>query len=338
MSISEQEEQVNQNLRNSLEELLQITPESLVRTDELGTALDFSDSEEVFERTLSLFRDLQSSELDKVPLDQLKQLRQQVQDAINKFQKIQEFDPAGQQNPTQTRDQIVQDIASSYNQYFEQLAPIIAFSVRKGTDFERLEREARQTLEDLKGIEEEFKTRADENLSEIKGVLNQVRTAAAEIGVAQHATHFQDEAEEHEEQSNWWFWATAVLAGVTLIYGLLNIYWMLLNPDLDTAQAVQVVIAKVLVFSVLSFGVVWSGKQYRASRHNYVVNKHRRNALRTFETFIKAAGDEQTKNAVLLQTTKAIFAQEASGFTSNDSAGSSSPQMIEVIKNIADQS
>jgi len=337
MSVSEQEEQFKQDLRSSLEKLLQITPESLVRTDELGSTFDFSDSTDVFDRTLGLFRDLQESELDKVPVNKLKQLSQQAQDALNKFQRIQDFDPTGQQNPTQTRNQLVQDIANSHNQYFEQLAPVISFSVRKGTDFERLEREARQTLDDLRRIREQLRKEAKANLSEIESVLSEVRTAAAEIGVAQHATHFQDEAEEHAKQSDWWFWATAVLAGVTLGYGLLNVYWMILNPDLGTAQAVQVVIAKILVFSVLSFGVVWSGKQYRASRHNYVVNKHRRNALRTFETFIKAAGDEQTKNAVLLQTTKAIFAQEASGFTTNDSTSSSSPQMIEVIKNIADQ-
>jgi hypothetical protein len=42
-----------------------------------------------------------------------------------------------------------------------------------------------------------------------------------------------------------------------------------------------------------------------------VVDQHRQNALSTFETFMKAASDEQMKNAVLLQATQAILTPQA---------------------------
>jgi hypothetical protein len=69
----------------------------------------------------------------------------------------------------------------------------------------------------------------------------------------------------------------------------------------------------VIVFSLLLSGMLWVGRIYRAARHNYVVNKHRQNALRTFETFVKSA-DPQIKSAVLLQTTGCIFTAQNTGY------------------------
>lgn len=46
-----------------------------------------------------------------------------------------------------------------------------------------------------------------------------------------------------------------------------------------------------------------------------VVNRHRGNALKTFQAFTEAAGDNQdVRSAVLLETTRSIFAVVPSGF------------------------
>jgi hypothetical protein len=64
-----------------------------------------------------------------------------------------------------------------------------------------------------------------------------------------------------------------------------------------------------VVLSVFYFAMVATSRNYRAHQHNWTVNKHRQNASSTFETFVKATTDDQTKNAVLLYAAQAIFAR-----------------------------
>ncbi len=63
-----------------------------------------------------------------------------------------------------------------------------------------------------------------------------------------------------------------------------------------------------------------------------MVNRHRQNALSTFEAFVKAASDDDTKNAVLLRATEAIFSLAPSGYVERQSEGQMTPQVIEVLR------
>ena len=176
----------------------------------------------------------------------------------------------------------------------------MAYSVRKGTDFDSLEREARTSLQEINQLRAEISQQGTDVVSQAQAALGQVQRAAAEVGVAQHAVHFKDEAAEHLKLSRYWLYAAGLLGFATAAFGVFSLYYyQTTGISLTTAQSVQLAISKLVVFSVLYFAAIWSGKTYRAKWHNYVVNKHRQNALSTFETFVKAAGDEQTKNAVL---------------------------------------
>src|SRR5882724_4341617 len=102
---------------------------------------------------------------------------------------------------------------------------------------------------------------------------------------------------------------------LTLLFGIASLLFIFFKtPDYTPAQSVQLVIAKIIIFSVLLSATLWAGRIYRATRHNQVVNKHRQNALSTFETFTKAASDDATKSAVLLQATNCIFSPQQSGY------------------------
>ena len=70
-------------------------------------------------------------------------------------------------------------------------------------------------------------------------------------------------------------------------------------------------------------------------QHNFVVNQHRQNALTSFETFAKAANDDQTKSAVLLQATNCIFSPQASGYADSAVEAPGSPRIMEIIRNMA---
>lgn len=76
-------------------------------------------------------------------------------------------------------------------------------------------------------------------------------------------------------------------------------------------------------------------RNYRAQAHNYIINKNKQNALSTFETFVNASSNEEIRNAVLLQTTKAIFSNPKSGYLKEDGSSDDSAHIIEIIKDVS---
>jgi hypothetical protein len=335
MQFIEQEKQARSALSTEIEKLSQITPESLVRTDDLGRQLDFSKGTDVFKRVLGLFKDLKESNLDNVSYQALTNLTQMAQDANNRFQQIRSFNPGNQNNPSAARDGLVQSLGEYYHQYFNTISPIIAYSVRKGTDFERLEEDAQRHLAEIEKVKVEQQKQAASLLAEVQSTLDKVRKAAAEVGVAQHSIHFKEQATEHLESSKTWLRATIGLAVLTLLYSVaVGSYYLFGAPQMTASQAVQLGIAKLFIFSVLYFATLWAARMYKAHWHNYVVNKHRQNALSTFETFVKAASDDQTKNAVLVQATQSIFSQVQSGFVTADTEAGASPQILEIVRSV----
>ena len=187
----------------------------------------------------------------------------------------------------------------------------------------------------LNHMRQEQREQSSATQLELQSVLESVRRAAEEVGVAQHSIYFREEAGDHERASRYWLWTTGVLGLLTGGLGVwlvLAYYWGL--PNLSPAQSIQLALAKLLVFSVLFTGLLACGRIYRAHRHNFVINKHRQNALSTFETFVKAANDEPTKNAVLLQATQCIFAPQITGYVHQEQESGGPFAAIELMSGL----
>ena len=86
---------------------------------------------------------------------------------------------------------------------------------------------------------------------------------------------------------------------------------------------------------ILSPIYVWlnrSIKNHTAQKHLEVINTHRQHALETFDTFVAAAeGNRETRDAVLLAATKAIFDANQSGYLPVKSSGSDSASPVQQI-------
>lgn len=334
MATFEQEAEQRLRLKNALAEFKKIKVEDLVREDVLGRDLSFSAGVPYFQRTLRLFADLAESNLDTVPHQNLQQLATIAEQALKQFESIRVFSLSQYpSNPAATRDSLITQVRDSYESYFQSIAPIIAYSVRKGTDFEKLERDARESLSRLNSIVADQEARRGAMVGEIEGTLEKVRRAAQEVGVAQHAIHFRDEANESSDSARRWLIATVVLGILTLLFGAGSLLIILFKPtDLTPSQNIQLAVAKIIVFSFLLSATLWSARIYRAARHNYVVNKHRQNALSTFETFAKAASDDATKSAVLLQATNCIFSPQQTGYITHEPEVGGYPQILEIVR------
>ena len=335
MATIEEETAARDKLSTALAELAEITPQSLVRREELGTTMSFADGLTHFERTLKLFRDLHDCQLHGVPHSVLNQLATDSETARAEFKGVQDFSPESQpENPVAARDNLINTIRDRYDHYYTVITPHISYAIRKGTDFETLERTAREVVAEIGNIGSEVQEGKAALERETGEILASMRKAVAEAGVSQHNIHFSEEAGRQEEAAKGWLKATVAFAVFALTLAVYSVgYYSFTEVELGVSRTIQLVVAKVVAFSVLSFGFVWSAKNYRAHRHNFVVNRHRQNALSTFEAFVKAASDDDDiKNAVLLRATEAIFSPAASGYVEQEREGQMTPQVIEVLR------
>ncbi|MBA7570551.1 hypothetical protein ES708_12303 [subsurface metagenome] len=329
------EEEIRLRFKSTLELITNYTIDSLVRTDELGTKSNFEKFKPEFEIILELYRSLKNiKNLNSIPIANLETLHEKATKTLMNFDKIKRFDPIKTPDSVQARNNLINNIKSNYTETFNASTPLIAYFSTKRIDIEEMLDNERHTITAIIKEMIEQKEKTEQSVSEIQDALEIVRNATAEIGVSQHAAHFNKQANEHKAKTKKWLITTISLAVATLGFGFYLAFFSTDISKLNNVQSIQDSIAKLVIFSVLSTATIWVGKIYKFQWHNYIVNKHRQNALSSFETFVKAAkGDEQTKNAVLLQATQAIFSAQSSGFVSGNEQ-STTPQILEIFKGV----
>lgn len=236
----------------------------------------------------------------------------------------------------QERDNILRASEELYTTSFFPVSTVIAYWTAKETDVEGQKKQTEGIVEQLK-----------ETQKEAEKILQQIKETTQKATVEKEAIHFKEEAERHRMGAYAWLGVSSVIALITFWFAWDNysFYTQLPMKDemggsamLTTAQSIQLGVAKLFLFSFLVGGIVWSGRVYRAHRHNYVVNKHRQNALSTFKTFVSSTQDQQTKNAVLLQATQCVFAPQATGYITQDNEAGGTPQILEIVRGISEGS
>ena len=90
-------------------------------------------------------------------------------------------------------------------------------------------------------------------------------------------------------------------------------------------------VAKVLVLSTLSFGVLWCARNYKSQKHNETLNKHRANALMTFRAFVEGTSDVRVKDAILLQAAQAAFSGRPTGFDAAERDAQTINPVVEIL-------
>ena len=167
-----------------------------------------------------------------------------------------------------------------------------------------------------------------QDVEEIRDGLNQLNTKfeneIAKEGVSKHKDIFKKQANEHQKAAQGWLIATG---GLIVVFGAV-FYWLFESLKLGGAELIGVlqnVFTKGFLLTLIYFILNRSVKNYAAQKHLGVVNRHRQNALDTFDEFLEASGDNrETRDAVLLAATNAIFDANQSGYLSAKMKGSES--------------
>jgi hypothetical protein len=317
---SQQEQEIKNACQESLVRIQKFDLNSLPREQELGRDLNFLEAVVVARRLIGLYNQISETVLEDFPTTQLNSLKSQADADYNRFGEILKFSPK-QDNAFNVHNSLIQQIDQAYQGTFNALQPIIAYSTSKSADFKRLETDARAMLQAITDKADELTKKLENDKKVSEQILEDIRKVAAEQGVSQQAIYFRDAASDHETDATNWQKRTiwlAVILGVyaVLTVGLHKIPWI--KPE-DLYSAVQLAISKVLIFAVLSYVLYLSIKNYLAQKHNAVINKHRQNALMTYEALADAAKEASNREIILTHASACIFSPQPTGYTSGQS-------------------
>ena len=330
---TQQEEDARQACQQSLVRIQHFDPNDLAREEELGRDLSFQEVIPSARRLIGLYNQISETVIEDFPEKQLNSLKTQADADYNRFEEILKFSPK-QENAYNTHNNLINQIDSAYQGTFNALQPMIAYSTSKSADFKRLEIEARAMLQVIEDKANELTKKLEDDKKISEQILEDIRKVAAEQGVSQQATYFRDAAKDHETEATTWqkrtIWLAVVLgAYAVLTVGLHKLPWI--KPD-DLYQTVQLAISKVLIFAVLSYVLYLSTKNYLAQKHNAVINKHRQNALMTYEALADAAKETSNREIILTHASACIFAPQPTGYTGGQtSEGPVAKSVVELL-------
>ncbi len=333
MATREQTEQLMEQIEGKLDTLSQFQIDDLVRENDLGSQLSFKDAEPTILRTIELFNRTKTVNLEDVPHNLLSNFNAQLDNAIQRFTQFKDFN-ANQNNPVNQRNHLINQFENQFDSYYQHTLPILTVGLLSGNDLSVQQAKLEQLTSELEKKTKETEEKGVQYLKQLEETLKSAEEAAAKVGVSRHSQIFMTESNEHEEQARAWLkWTVGVLIAIVVA----SILFIFLFPDskATNAEIIQFSIAKIVVLSALFYGLSICNRNYKAHRHNATLNKHRQNALSTFETFAKAAGtDNQTKNAVLIEATHTIFSNQQTGYLNSEKDNDSSNRIVEIIKNV----
>jgi len=342
MANKDQYTQVLGEIRTALDEISSLDLDSdLIRSGPLGLELSFENSRHILQAMLNLVRLARGLSLELVPFGLLANVQARLSECRGIINEMKSFSSAKAANAAATRNQIQQRIEGTFDSLYQATLPILLSNALVGTTQEDLKGQAKETIRDLETIRTDAKQKLDDALNEAQATLAKQKDAAAETGATRHASLFSDESKSHAEQATKWLRALYGILSLTFVaaLGLLFIQFPQIDTIVEnvtgksvTIDHVQFTISKIMLIVVCFYALSIASRNYKAHRHNSVVNKHRQNALQTFETFVKAASDVQTKNAVLLEAARTIYGSQSTGYLTKGGESDSPSRIIEIFK------
>jgi hypothetical protein len=329
MSTNDQRKKAVTDAKASLERMQKFEAASISRVNELGAALSFKAAVPNAQKLIDLYIQLPLESVDWFNVGLANQLKQIADGDYNILGQITKFDPQ-QGNAGSLRTSLTSELESTYEKTFQHLSPWIAYGAGRVTDFTKIGRDARATIQDIEDKAKSLGKEMEQKQEDAQQILEDIRKVAAEQGVSQQAVYFKDESENHTKQAEAWLKQTKRLTALLAIYAIMTLFihkipWLAPTSSYET---IQLAVSKVLVFSTLAYFLILSAKNFLAHRHNAIVNKHRQNALVTYRALVDAAGDGANRDIVLTKAAECIFGAQPTAFGKADSGESGSISMV----------
>ncbi len=316
------------------DELTRSSIDDMVAKPEWGQ-INFEGARKDFETVFAVANQLKNLPLDLLPDQEIDQLIGVFGQIMAQVTQIRSFTIV-QQNPTGARDSIVNSIRGQATQLYVQAQSRIPFLAYQRGDVRRNEEALSRAVADARAALADATKYSKARREEVESIVAAAREASASVGVAHFTAEFGGTATAQENSARVWLTVTGCLALATIAAALaFPFIFVVSGPQFDL-HAVQIITSKLVALGALFTATVWCGRMYKATKHQAAMNAHRANALKTFEAFVKATSDDQTRNAVLMETTRSIFAITTTGYLDgSESAGDGALKVMEIIKSAA---
>lgn len=333
MATAQQIDQCLVQIDKHLNEIFSMSIENLTREENLGSVFSFKEIEDYFVKIIELFKRVKEVNLKEAPYSLLVNYQKQLANAASLFAQARDFNPTAVSNAADIRQQIINGIRDQWDNYLTQSLPLLNIGLLTSNDLSVERSKMNQLISELQDERKAAKEEGEKKLKELNEIIDNAKSFATNAGVSKHSTLFAEESKFHEtEAKKWLSYTRNILIAIALTAIIFALLSLLIT---NNAHLIQFAVTKLVVLTVLFYGLALTNRNYRAHKHNAVMNKHRQNALSTFETFSNASGaDNQTKNAVLLETTHAIFSNQQTGYLKSEGETDSNNKIVEIIKNV----
>lgn len=316
-------------LTKSIDTALKYKETELVTREQWGS-ITFEKAHHDLDRVFSIVSYLKVLPLNQLT-DQAVQQITQTLDAVNNLLGAIDKFTVEQSNPPGTRDQLVNQIHSATDQFYTIATPWVPFLAYQRGDVTRNINELTAAVTQGKAIAADAKAAIETKQGEMEAIITKAREASASAGAAVFTHDFANESTEQRRVAKHWLVTAAGLAVVTAVVA--GLMWYFVEPAGAPGVLTQKLGTKVAVLVVLFSATVWCGRMYRALMHQATINRHRALSLQTFQAFLAAASDVDTKDAVLLEATHAIFTVGKTGYLdSKSNEVDSGVKILEVTK------
>lgn len=304
---------------------------NLVRNPDWGK-INFDAAERDLERLFWLYSLLLELPVELIPDSDIGNLTNAAISGEKFIGQIRQFSIEGNQNPSATRDTLVGQIKDAADEFTRAANNWIPFLAYQKGDVQRNITLLSGAVTEADALLLDAKKDVTKKQEEIDEIIRAAKEAAATVGVAHFTENFAQEATDADTQASTWLKWTAGFAVATV--GVSFIFAFIPVPD-DASQGrlVQLFSSKFVILALLITATIWCGRLYKGSKHLAAMNKHRANALKTFQAFVRATNEEQIRDAVLLETTRSIFAITPTGYLDGADGGAEGPlKVMEVIR------
>lgn len=315
--------------KSALERMQVFDVSTLGREADLGKQLNFTSAIEGARNIVGIYKRIPLSSLDDFTDSQLNTIKSNSQSDFQLFEQILKFDTTVA-DVSNARTNIISTISSRRNTLFDQVWQFIAYGVARNTDTSVIEANARASIQSIEDQSNAILKKLNTAETEADNALKAIRAAALEQGVSQQAVYFKQESEDQNSLADTWLRRTLYAASGVGLFAIFSLFlhkieWI--KPT-DTAEMIQLISSKILIFAVLGYLLILSARNYMTHKHNAVVNKHRQNALLTYRALVEASTSKGVEDIVLANAASCIFAPQETGFSSSKGDFSSGTKSV----------
>ncbi|WP_163780443.1 hypothetical protein [Myxococcus vastator] len=273
--------------------------------------------------TLKLLKALSITDLSQTPTARLENIQSLT------FQTIEILNHAanysnGQSKTPDLRDNFINQIRSAHRNLYDTSAPAIALELHNQPAIMEQLGTAQSTLERLKSTE-----------LQCGDILNKIQNYATNTVASKQSQYFSTEAKGHSSAA--WAWFGGIAAAAVIISA--TAWWASQNPPTNLVGdslplTILAYIPRFIILSIAFYSLSLCARNYRASRHNYIINRHRAIALDTFGVFAASTADSKVKDAILAQVSSTIFSSQPSGYSVDQAEPLPQATAVELLQRI----